>query len=304
MPALQDKVAIVTGASSGIGRATARLFAAEGASVVVAARRQNELDDLVAEIVAGGGAAVAHAGDVREEACAEALVALAVRTFGGLDVAFNNAGSLGAMGLVTELSAAGWRDTLDTNLTGAFLGAKHQLPAMIARGGGSLVFTSTFVGHTVGLPGMAAYAASKAGLLGLTQVLAAEFGEKGVRVNAILPGGTDTPMGRSVADTDEAKAFVEGLHALKRIASPEEIARSVLYLASDASSCGAPGRRRRLDQPDLKRRAAWSPTCSTIVREISRKFLIVHQKPSTYENSCIPVWARPRMRAWTSWVPS
>jgi NAD(P)-dependent dehydrogenase (short-subunit alcohol dehydrogenase family) len=234
MKALEDKVAIVTGASSGIGRATARLFAEEGARVVVSARRQQELDDLVAEI--GAGAAVAHAGDIREEACAEALVALAVGTFGGLDVAFNNAGSLGEMGPVTELSLSGWRDTLDTNLTGAFLGAKHQLPAMIARGGGSLVFTSTFVGHTVGFPGMAAYAASKAGLVGLTQVLAAEFGETGVRVNAILPGGTDTPMGRSVADTDEAKAFVEGLHALKRIATPEEIARSVLYLASDASS--------------------------------------------------------------------
>ena len=236
MRALEGKVAVVSGASSGIGRATARLFAEEGARVVVGARRREALDDLVAEITAAGGAAVAHAGDVKEEACAGALVDMAVGTFGGLDIAFNNAGTLGEMGPVTEVSLAGWHDTLDTNLTAAFLGAKHQLPAMIARGGGSLVFTSTFVGQGVGFPGMAAYAASKAGLVGLTQVLAAEFGEKGIRVNAILPGGTDTPMGRSVADTDEAKAFVEGLHALKRIASPEEIARSVLYLASDASS--------------------------------------------------------------------
>lgn len=236
MRTLEDKVAIVTGASSGIGRATARLFAEEGARVVAAARRQEELDELVAEIAAGGGSAVALAGDVREESCAEALVALALETFDGLDIAFNNAGSLGEMGPVTELSLSGWRDTLETNLTGAFLGAKYQLPAMIARGGGSLIFTSTFVGHTVGFPGMAAYAASKAGLVGLTQVLAAEFGEQGVRVNAILPGGTDTPMGRSVADTEEARAIVRGLHALKRVATPEEIARSVLYLASDASS--------------------------------------------------------------------
>jgi NAD(P)-dependent dehydrogenase (short-subunit alcohol dehydrogenase family) len=212
------------------------LFADEGAKVVVAARRRTELDELVAEIVAAGGAAIAHAGDVKEEACAEALVSLAAREFGGLDIAFNNAGILGEMGPVTDLSLAGWRDTLETNLTSAFLGAKHQVPAMIERGGGSLIFTSTFVGHTAGMPGMAAYGASKAGLIGLTQVLAAEFGTKGIRVNAILPGGTDTPMGRAAASTPEAKAFVEGLHALKRIAAPEEIARSVLHLASEASS--------------------------------------------------------------------
>jgi NAD(P)-dependent dehydrogenase (short-subunit alcohol dehydrogenase family) len=107
---------------------------------------------------------------------------------------------------------------------------------MIARGGGSLVFTSTFVGHTVGFPGMGAYAASKAGMIGLVQVIAAEFGAKGIRANAILPGGTDTPMGRAVANTPELRAFVENLHALKRIAAPAEIARSVLHLASDAAS--------------------------------------------------------------------
>ncbi|MGI9382908.1 MAG: SDR family oxidoreductase [Methyloligellaceae bacterium] len=236
MHTLREKVAIVTGASSGIGRASALLFASEGAKVVVSARRQKELDGLVGEIEAAGGTAIAHAGDVKDEACAEALVAAAIRAFGGLDIAFNNAGSLGEMGPVTDMPLAGWRDTLDINLTSAFLGAKHQLPAMMERGGGSLIFTSTFVGHTAGIPGMAAYAASKAGLVGLTQVLAAEFGAKGIRVNAILPGGTDTPMGREVANTPETRAFVEGLHALKRIAGPEEIARSVLHLASDASS--------------------------------------------------------------------
>lgn len=236
MNVLNEKVAIVTGASSGIGYATARLFASEGAKVVVTARRQNELDRLVAEIIRDGGEAVALAGDVKEEAGAEALVRLAVETFGGLDIAFNNAGTLGEMGPVTDVSLAGWHDTLDTNLTSAFLGAKYQVPAMIGRGGGSLIFNSTFVGHTVGMPGMTAYAASKAGLIGLTQVLAAEFGAHGVRVNAILPGGTDTPMGRSVANTPEIQTFVEGLHALKRTAAPEEIARSVLHLASDASS--------------------------------------------------------------------
>jgi NAD(P)-dependent dehydrogenase (short-subunit alcohol dehydrogenase family) len=236
MGRLRDKVAIVTGASSGIGRATARLLASEGAAVVVAARRRDRLDELVAEITAAGGVAIARAGDVRQEDCAQGLVALARREFGGLDVAFNNAGTLGEIGPVEEVSLAGWHDAIETNLTGAFLGARHQVPALLERGGGCLIFTSTFVGHTVGFPGMAAYAASKAGLLGLTRVLAAELGSKGVRVNAILPGGTDTPMGRAVASTEEARAFIAGLHALKRLAAPEEIARSVLYLASEASS--------------------------------------------------------------------
>jgi NAD(P)-dependent dehydrogenase (short-subunit alcohol dehydrogenase family) len=238
MTALANKVAIVTGASSGIGYATAQLFAKEGAKVVVSARRLAELDALVAKIEEEGGKAVAVAGDVRDETLAKAPVDTAVGRFGGLDVAFNNAGSTGEMGPVPEVSLAGWRDTLDTNLTSAFLGAKFQVPAMIERGGGSIVFTSTFVGYTVGFPGMAAYAASKAGLIGLIQVIAAEFGGKGIRANAILPGGTDTPanLANAPCAAPETRAFIEGLHALKRMAAPEEIARSVLYLASDASS--------------------------------------------------------------------
>lgn len=236
MSALSNKVAIVTGASSGIGYATAKLFAREGARVVVAARRQPQLDALVEEITQAGGHAAALVGDVKDEAFAAALVELAIGRFGGLDVAFNNAGTTGEMGDTPDVSLSAWEDTIRTNLTSAFLGAKYQIPAMLDRRGGSLIFTSTFVGYTVGLPGMAAYAASKAGLIGLTQTLAAEFGAKGIRVNALLPGGTDTPMGRSFASTPEALAFVQGLHALKRMASPGEIAQSALYLASDASS--------------------------------------------------------------------
>lgn len=236
MPILSNKVAIITGASSGIGRASARLFAREGAQLVVGGRRQAELDDLVEEISLSGGQAVSLAGDVRSEAYARALVALAADRFGGLDIAFNNAGTTGAVGGVETLEMAQWQETLETNLTSAFVGAKHQIPAMQARGGGSLIFTSTFVGHTLGLPGMAAYRASKAGLIGLTRVLAAEFGAQGIRVNAFLPGGTDTPMGRAFTNTPESLAFVQNLHALKRLAQPEEIAQSALYLASDAAS--------------------------------------------------------------------
>lgn len=238
MKSLQDKVAIVTGASSGIGRAAALLFAREGARLVVNARRSAELDALVNEIKEAGGEAVAVAGDLRDEAVAKTLVDTAVERFGGLDIAFNNAGATGEIGPLSEMSLAGWHDTIDTNLTSAFLCAKHQIAAMIARGGGSIVFTSSFVGHTVGMPGMAAYAASKAGLIGLTQAIASELGAKGIRVNAILPGGTDTPsnVANAPGATPDVRAFVEGLHALKRMARPEEIARSVLHLASDAAS--------------------------------------------------------------------
>jgi len=238
MNILTNKVAIVTGASSGIGYATAKLFAQEGAKVVVTARRKAELDRLVAEIHAVGASAVAVVGDARDEGLVKHVVDTAVNHFGGLDIAFNNVGSVGATGPIQDVSLNEWRGTLDTNLTSAFLCAKYQVPAMLVRGGGSLIFTGTFVGYSVGMPGMAAYAASKAGLIGLTQVLAAELGAKGVRANAILPGGTDTPA--NIANTPGAspgvRTFVENLHALKRMARPEEIAQTVLHLASDASS--------------------------------------------------------------------
>jgi NAD(P)-dependent dehydrogenase (short-subunit alcohol dehydrogenase family) len=236
MGRLTGKVAIITGASSGIGRATAQLFAAEGAKVVVGARRKTELDDLVAQIRSTGGEASALAGDVRSEDYARALVALAVHRYDRLDIAFNNAGTLGESGPSTDVSEAGWNDALAINLTGSFLGAKHQIAQMLKHGGGSVIFTSTFVGHSFAFPGVAAYAASKSGLIGLTQALAAEFGPKGVRVNAILPGAVDTDMYRDMNNTPESQAFITGLHALKRVAKPEELARSVLYLASDDSA--------------------------------------------------------------------
>jgi len=238
MKSLKNKVAIVTGASSGIGRATARLFALEGARVVVSARRAAELDALVNDIEREGGHARALAGNICEESMAQRLVDMAVSEFGGLDIAVNNAGTLGASRKVSDIGMDEWREVMDTNLTSAFLGAKHQVPAMIERGGGSLIFTSSFVGHSAGMPQMAAYAASKAGQIGLVKALATEWGSQGIRVNAVLPGGTDTPASITNAPgaTPQVLAFVEGLHALKRMATPQEIAQAILFLASSASS--------------------------------------------------------------------
>ena len=236
MNRLSGKVALVTGASSGIGRATAKLFALEGAKVIVAARRREQLESLVAEIVECDGDAIALDGDVRSEDFAVALVELAMSRFGRLDIAFNNAGTLGEAGPTTGVSEAGWNEALATNLTSAFLGAKHQIPAMLKGGGGSVIFTSTFVGYTCSFPGVAAYAASKSGLIGLTQALAAEYGPQGLRFNAILPGAVDTPMYRAMNDSEASQTFITNLHALKRVASSDELARSVLYLASDDSS--------------------------------------------------------------------
>ncbi len=236
MNRLSGKVAIVTGASAGIGRATAKLFAREGAKLVVGARRKEELDALVKEIEAEGGEAIALAGDVRSEDYAKGLVQLAAEHFGKLDIAFNNAGILGEAGPTTGVSEAGWNDAIAINLTGSFLAAKHQIAQMLKNGGGSVIFTSTFVGYSFAFPGVAAYAASKSGIIGLTQALAAEYGQENVRVNAILPGAVDTAMYRDMNNTAESRAFITSLHALKRVATPEELARSVLYLASDDSS--------------------------------------------------------------------
>ena len=236
MTLLKDKTAIITGASAGIGRAAALLFAREGARLVLNARGAGRLDSLVEDIVSAGGQAVAVAGDAADDAVAAHLVETALETFGGLDIGFNNAGALGDLAPVEASSLTNWRSVIDTNLTSAYLAARHQLPALYGRGGGSLIFTGSFVGYSVGMPGMSAYAAAKAGLTGLSMTLAAEAGPHGVRVNALLPGGTDTAMAAEFATTPEVRAHVEGLHALGRIAAPEEIARAALYLASDMSS--------------------------------------------------------------------
>lgn len=237
MSRLENKIAIITGATSGIGEAAALLFAREGACLVLSGRRQEKLDDLVNEIDKLGAGAVAIAGDVRDESHAKACVNAAVSQFGGLDIAFNNAGGSPAMGPVTEVDAAGFQEVVDTNLTSAYLGARHQVPALLERGGGSLIFTSSFVGKTVGFPGMAAYAAAKAGIVGLVQTLAVEYGAHGIRANALLPGGIDTPSNAAnlPGAAPETRGFIESLHALKRLGTAEELAEAALFLASNAS---------------------------------------------------------------------
>lgn len=232
MTLLKDKVAIIAGASSGIGRAAARLFAEAGAAVVVVARRADLLETLVAEIEANGGRAEAIVGDVTDEEIYRQAVETAIESFGGLDVALNNAGVVGDMKPLAEVTAREWAEVLNVNLGGAFLGARRQIPAMLARGGGALVFTGSFVGNSVGLPGMGTYGAAKAGLLGLVKGITADYGAQGIRANALLSGGTATDMAGDAGQRE----WAAGLHALKRIAEPEEIARAALFLASDMAS--------------------------------------------------------------------
>ncbi|MTI01506.1 SDR family oxidoreductase [Roseibium sp. RKSG952] len=230
---LRDKTIIVTGASSGIGAAAALLFASEGANVVLGARRELRLNTIVEQIAQSNGRAICLAGDVTDEAYSKELVDLAERQFGGLDGAFNNAGLMGEMGPVPEMASDNWQSVLATNLTSAFFAAKAQLPAIEQRGGGSIVFTGTFVGFSNGgMPGMGAYAASKAGLIGLTQSLASDHAANGVRVNTILPGGTKTDM---AGDDPATHDFIADLHPVKRMAEPEEIAQAALFLLSDRS---------------------------------------------------------------------
>ena len=170
---LDGKTAIITGASSGIGRAMAELFARQGAKLVLNARRAELLDDIMADIRDAGGTAISVPGCLTGEDVSRQLVEAALDHFGKLDIAVNNAGMVGESVSIPDMATDDWHEMIETNLTSAFFGAKYQLPAMLANGAGSLILTSSFVGYSVGMPGMGAYAASKAGMIGLMKSLAA-----------------------------------------------------------------------------------------------------------------------------------
>lgn len=236
---MTGKVALVTGASSGIGRATALLFAERGAAVVLAARREEELSGAVADIERGGGAASAIRADVAVGSDVEAAVAHAVATYGRLDYCVNNAGTEGAFGPVTELDEDAWMRAIDVNLKGSFLVTRHAARAMLAGGhGGSIVHVgsvNSFLGFGMG----SSYCASKHGLIGLVSSASAELGPHGIRVNLLCPGIVDTPMhhrGRALAgDPVYDDVVIPRIH-LGRVGQPEEIACASAFLCSDEAS--------------------------------------------------------------------
>ncbi|AUX38982.1 short-chain dehydrogenase [Sorangium cellulosum] len=233
---LEGKVGIVTGASSGIGRATAVAFAREGAKIVAAGRRTAELEATVQAAAKVGGQALAWTADVTKEGDVRSLVDFAMERFGRLDIGFNAAGGTFGGALTHQLDEGVFRDWLDGYLVSAFLSTKHELGAMLKSGGGSIINVGTFVGYTKTLPGTAGYAAAKTGLIGFTRTVAAEYATQGVRANVLIVGGVDTPMFRLWNDTDEKRGAASQLHAMKRIATPDEIANAAIFLASGEAS--------------------------------------------------------------------
>jgi NAD(P)-dependent dehydrogenase (short-subunit alcohol dehydrogenase family) len=226
---------LITGALTGIGRATALAFAQEGAHLVVSGRREEEGEKLVAELRKLGAEAEFVRADVRHEAEVRSLVDKTVARFGRLDVAVNNAGTEGAPGPVTEQTAETYAATFDTNVLGVLLSMKHELRVMAAQGHGSIVNVSSVAGR-VGFPGASVYVASKHAVEGLTKSAALEAAESGVRVNAVAPGPIETGMlDRFTGNAENRAALVSGV-PLKRAGTPEEIAQTILFIASDKAS--------------------------------------------------------------------
>ena len=232
MGKLDNKVAIVTGAGSGIGKATGLLFAREGARVIVADHSGAE-EETAREI---GDAALAVRVDVSRSADVRAMIAAAGGRFGRLDILFNNAGIEGAQAPTADCSEENFDRVIAVNLKGVFLGMKYALPAMLASGGGAIINNASVAG-LVGFPGIPAYCASKGGVIQLTKTAALEYATQGIRVNAICPGVIWTPMvARLTGDSAEARAQFAQLEPVGRMGQPEEVAALALFLAGDESS--------------------------------------------------------------------
>jgi len=236
----ENKVVLVTGGTSGIGRATAIAFAKEGAKVVVSGRRKAEGAETVTHVEKAGGRGLFIQADVSDEAQVKSLVDAVVQEFGRLDIAFNNAGIEGTPGPLVDSTAEQYQKVFDINVKGVFLSMKYEIPAMLKSGGGSIVNTSSVLGH-VGMPNMSLYNATKHAVLGLTKTAALETAKQGVRVNSVSPAVIETEMferfaGKGTPAETETRKHLDALHPIGRIGQPEEIASAVLYLSSPGAS--------------------------------------------------------------------
>ncbi|HVZ55346.1 MAG TPA: SDR family oxidoreductase [Chitinophagaceae bacterium] len=233
MKQLEGKVAIITGAGSGIGRATAELFAREGAKVIVADWIEAGGQETVAAIKKEGGEALFVKADSSSPQDNEALVKKAVQQYGSLDVAVNNAGVAGPISPTAEYPIEGWQKVININLSGVFYALRYQIPAMLARGG-SIINISSILGQ-VGTRFSPAYVAAKHGVVGLTKTAALEYSDKKIRINAVGPGYIKTPMVTANLDSEALKS-VAALHPIGRLGEPGEVAELLLWLAGDKSS--------------------------------------------------------------------
>ncbi len=234
---LDGKVALITGAASGMGRTAARLFAAEGAKVVIADVTQRAGEEAAEEIKSAGGQATFIRTDVSKAADVEAMVRFAVQKFGGLHVLYNNAGIFHADdGGTVETAEAIWDRVIDINLKGVWLGCKYGIPALVRSGGGSIINVASFVALVGAATPQIAYTASKGGVLSMTREIAVEYARKGIRANALCPGPIETPLLQDLLSDPQRRARRLVHIPIGRFGQAEEIARAALWLASDESS--------------------------------------------------------------------